>query len=949
MLAPGRPRRVTPALPHFSALPDMLELRTLGLLDLHGPEGTDCGPILRQPKRLALLAHLAVSTPRRFHRRDTLLGIFWPDLDAAHARAALRRALYFLRQGLGDGVIVGRGEEEVGIDDAALWCDATAFDAAIAEGRSADALALYRGELLDGFFLSGVPEFERWLDGERALRRGQASRAAWTLAERAESEGEVADAIRWTRHAAALTPYDEDAIRRLLLALDRLGERPAALQAYDEFARRLMTDYELEPAPETQSLAAELRSRPRAAPPRRATAPAPAAAPASPSSSRAAAVEPAAPVRTASSAVLAVLPFAVRAGPHLAYLGDGMVDLLGTKLDGAGALHTVDPRALLGFVAATGGDVLDPEVRRAAVERFGAGRFVLGAVVEAGGRLQLSATLYDDAGAALARAHEEGASEGDLFAMVDDLARQLLAGEAQGPRAELTRLAARTTASLPALKAYLEGEQHFRLSRFFHATDAFQRAVAADGSFALAHYRLACALAAGAMPEPARQAADAAHAHRDRLSAHARLLLDAQRAWLHGRIAEAEALYTAIVGTYPDDMEAWFLLGDLLFHGNSMRGRSCREAQGAFLRTLSFEPAHVSARGHLARIAALEGETAAVEAHVHRVLQASPDGDQALAMRALRAAVRADERELQGVIDALLSARVLTAATAFSDVALFADDLVGAERIARRFTEEVRAPELRALCHTMLAHLALARGRCSDAGAELDRAEALDPAAALETRGLFAMLPFVPLEAAAIERVRERLAAWDAAAEPPSHQVALMMHNGVHAHFRAYLLAQIAVRLGDTKGAARWAAELERLAVPDHAATLVWNLSRGVEASRARLRGDAAAAFEALRRSRTDTWFQLTVASPFWAQGWERFQRAELLAELGREDEALGWYGSLVERSPFELVFRAPARLRAADLHRRAGRDDEAARLHAAAERLWREADAGMRVQLGQG
>lgn len=93
----------------------MIELRTLGTLDLRGTDGREFRRILQQPKRLALLVYLAVSTPRRFHRRDALLALFWPELDTDHARGALRRSLHFLRGILGDNVIVGRGEEEIGL------------------------------------------------------------------------------------------------------------------------------------------------------------------------------------------------------------------------------------------------------------------------------------------------------------------------------------------------------------------------------------------------------------------------------------------------------------------------------------------------------------------------------------------------------------------------------------------------------------------------------------------------------------------------------------------------------------------------------------------------------------------------------------------------------------------------------------------------------------------
>ena len=83
----------------------MIRFFTLGKLDLRGAESVEMRAVLQQPKRLGLLAYLAVASPRRFHRRDTLLGLFWPELDQEHARAALRRSLYFLRAELGAGVI----------------------------------------------------------------------------------------------------------------------------------------------------------------------------------------------------------------------------------------------------------------------------------------------------------------------------------------------------------------------------------------------------------------------------------------------------------------------------------------------------------------------------------------------------------------------------------------------------------------------------------------------------------------------------------------------------------------------------------------------------------------------------------------------------------------------------------------------------------------------------
>src|SRR3989454_7122652 len=136
----------------------MIELRTLGLVDLKDVDGREIRAVLTQPKRVALLAYLAVATPRGFHRRDTLLGLFWPELDQDHARAALRQALHGLRQALDTVALPSRGDEEVGLDPAALWCDARAFDESVAAGDAEQALKLYCGDFLAGFFLPAAAE-----------------------------------------------------------------------------------------------------------------------------------------------------------------------------------------------------------------------------------------------------------------------------------------------------------------------------------------------------------------------------------------------------------------------------------------------------------------------------------------------------------------------------------------------------------------------------------------------------------------------------------------------------------------------------------------------------------------------------------------------------------------------------------------------------------------------
>src|SRR5207248_703926 len=143
-----------------------LSLRLLGTADLRDETGDELRSVLVAPKRLVLLAYLAVTAPN-FQRRDVLLALLWPELTTERARQALRSLLHKLRQGLGDGVIAARGDDELALDLTRLRSDVTDFRAAIAEHRFEDAMRLYGGALLEGFHVGGLPEAEQWLDEQR--------------------------------------------------------------------------------------------------------------------------------------------------------------------------------------------------------------------------------------------------------------------------------------------------------------------------------------------------------------------------------------------------------------------------------------------------------------------------------------------------------------------------------------------------------------------------------------------------------------------------------------------------------------------------------------------------------------------------------------------------------------------------------------------------------------
>lgn len=238
----------------------MIELRVLGTLDLQDPDDGDLGSILAQPKLVALLVYLMLARPNGFRPRETLMAMFWPESSESKARRALNQALYRLRQVLGEGVVVSRGNGEVGLDRTRLWCDAEAFEAALESGDREAALELYGGDLLAGFALPGCGEFEAWLDERREGLHHGALRALRERADELAAVGEPVEAAYWLRRALRWDPYDEDVARRLLEQLLAAGDRTGVLREYEAFAGRLAEELGVEPEPELAALAERARA-----------------------------------------------------------------------------------------------------------------------------------------------------------------------------------------------------------------------------------------------------------------------------------------------------------------------------------------------------------------------------------------------------------------------------------------------------------------------------------------------------------------------------------------------------------------------------------------------------------------------------------------------------------------------------------------------------------------
>jgi DNA-binding SARP family transcriptional activator/TolB-like protein len=955
----------------------MIELRALGTLVLRDPNGEDFHSILAQPKRVALLAYLAIARPRGFHRRDTLLALLWPEQDEQHARWALNQALRHLRNELGKGVVSSRGDAEVGVEPERLSCDAVEFEAALEAGDPARALGLYRGDLLEGFHVSGCGEFERWLEEERVWLRRRAARAASELARREEAQGEPVAAGHWARRAFALSPDDEGEARCLIELLGRVGDRAGALQAYEEFARRLREEYEVEPAPETLATITAVRTR------RPATTPSPAPGADQPATDvghvtpKTAAVlastwrtparrrrpvllalsllaliaggivmwalRPALPAShrsTASRATIAVLPFAYQGSPEFAYLGEGMVDLLGANLNGAGEIRTVDPDAVLAQVRRVGREELEPEQARLLAARLGAGSYVLGNIVETGGRLRISARLHSgkrDDGPD--QALVDGPST-QLFQLVDGLTGQLIAEQSGGPAGALSRLAALTTDSLSALKAYLEAERHFRAWRLDSSISALKRAIRIDSSFALAHYRMATAVLR-TDPQHAAQAVDRALRYGHRLSDRDKWLIEAFAASLDGRVAEAVRIYREIVTRHPDDLEANFQLGDLIIGWSGVLGGSWLDAREPFQRVVSIDPTHQDALFHLSGIAAKErrlDELDSLTDHILRILPPHPGGF----YRGQRAVAFGDTAETARFITALRKASDWIGQASGGMVAFTTGDLVFGRRAWRLFTEPSRSRGVRVLAHLTLAKMELMTGRWSAAKAEIDAAEVFDPATALEHRALLSLWPLLQVPRSELIALRDSLQGWKAAPGPSNEGFVTGEHAPAHPYLRLYLLGLLGARLGDYATALDYAGELERRAGTSFAPAFVGVLGPALRAEVARARGRAGEALAILDRE--DFWtredVKITGSSPFFEREYEKFSRGELLYALERYGEALEVFRGIADHM---FHSGAPAHLRMAQIYERQGERQKAAAHYARFAELWKDCDPELR------
>jgi DNA-binding SARP family transcriptional activator len=242
----------------------------LGLYLLGSPylERDGAVVVLDRHKALALLAYLALAEGVK--ARDSLATLLWPDADQAHARGALRSTLAALRQVVGDDLLRCESDRMTLHRRDNLYVDVAHFYAvlAVADAHShphsercdscnaalTEATHLYRGDFMAGFSLHDAPEFDNWQTYRTETLRleliGALERLAWLEAAREDYRAAIRHALRWLEQ----DPVCEAPHRALMLFYARSGNRSAALRQYQQCARILAEELDIEPEPETTAL-----------------------------------------------------------------------------------------------------------------------------------------------------------------------------------------------------------------------------------------------------------------------------------------------------------------------------------------------------------------------------------------------------------------------------------------------------------------------------------------------------------------------------------------------------------------------------------------------------------------------------------------------------------------------------------------------------------------------
>lgn len=959
----------------------MISLRLLGGLSI----ARDSGPITgaaAQPVRLALLAVLAVAEPRPVSR-DKLVGLLWPDTDSARGRRNLSDALYALRQKLGEEAIVATGDA-LRLNPDAVDVDVAAFERALELGAAREGVAIYEGPFLDGVHLRDTVAFERWVDEHRNRLSRAYREALESLARAAEEAGDAREAVSWRRALVAEQPFSTAAVIALMRALERAGDPAAALEAGHLHAERLHEELDAEPDPRLEAELERIRTSPEDGelplPPvsDRARRPSEAASveisaeaaydlPAgsggarqgasSPTGRRvsgravaagivvAAAVgalfllvprsePPAAEVDLERIAVFPPVPMATDTA--LSRLGKELAVTLSASLDGIGEIRTTPALTVL---ANADEAALSPEDGARVARRLGAGSALHGSLLRSGEDVRLDVVLYrvEDL-QPLAEATVEGPAD-DIAALTDSASLALLRpiwDDGPAPTPSLSEL---TTASVPALRAYLEGEAAYARGAYPEAVAAYERAFAEDSTFWFAYWRSLYPRSHAGSP-PDSEALATVFEHRDELPERERLLMESYRVKsLRDRIA----VLLRLTERFPDYWPGWWEYAEELTHRGPYVGATHRETRRALERTLALNPGFAEGWEHLFWIAVLERDSARVSRSRAQLERFAAPGafrfnsDMLPYLRALEEVLRAGGEFGEGGADRIARAilamhaggapiRTEALATGFVSFGFPRAQLQLADAIlAEGATGELAAAQAwgRALSWAV-------RGAWSEALAEADRwaAESALPTAGLRAYGLATVGAWMGAVSPQAAAERRDVAVISPAARSPEGRAELAWLDGVLAYLR-----------NDEPGLARAIETLQT-----GGAASLGRLRRSLVAFRRDMGGDrkgAARTLAALEEESSwglDSRYRPDQQPPRHPNlsAVNRLASARWLLEIGdtaRAERLLTWHQAIGPMDQAELINRTAeplAILERARIAESRGREEESQKLYAA-------------------
>jgi predicted ATPase/DNA-binding SARP family transcriptional activator/Tfp pilus assembly protein PilF len=212
-------------------------------------------------KAQALLSYLAVTG--RPHFRPALAGLLWGEMPETSALMNLRQALANLRRLVEPYLLITR--QTVAFNrDSDYWLDVEAFQEKAGKHTNirglCEAVELYSGDFLEGFYVRDAPAFEEWALVQRERLRTSALQALHVLVTHHTARREYPLALEYATRLLSLAPWQEEARRQMMLLLARSGQRSAALSQYETCRRILAEELGVEPSAETTAVYERIRT-----------------------------------------------------------------------------------------------------------------------------------------------------------------------------------------------------------------------------------------------------------------------------------------------------------------------------------------------------------------------------------------------------------------------------------------------------------------------------------------------------------------------------------------------------------------------------------------------------------------------------------------------------------------------------------------------------------------